>query len=193
MFCSDFQWSLSSSSNASLKTIYPETKQDSCCFLKLPSTTCTWLLLIPLGWRWRWSDLSFTLWPLSGKNFTLPFSCLGSLLQLLWIRLLLLLLQWLQNYTDRGYQGAAEVKHWTGLLLSSSEGSTWVTSCSHPIDHLNFGGPSKSGRQNRVSAYYVSLFLSLFMSLFVMWFVELCLFYCPPSLVWCCVSTAIHS
>lgn len=124
-------------------------------------------------------------------NLTLPSSCRGSLLQLLW--LLLLLLLWLQNYTDRGYQGAAEVKNWNGLLLSSSEGSTWVTSCSHPIVHLNFGGPSKSGWQNRVSAYYVSLFLSLFMSLFVTWFVELCLLCWPPSLVWCCVSAAIYS
>ena len=107
-------------------------------FSQLPSTTCSWLQLIPLGWP-------------GGKLYT-AILCLWSLLFLLWLRLLLLawqgapnlgLLHLLFGWLQFGQR----------ILKGCREGSTWVTS-SHPINHQNIGRPSDSGRYDQEAIHY---------------------------------------
>jgi len=141
---------------------------------------------LTLGWRQRWSRWSFTRGP-EWENFTLPSYCLSSLVSTttsspggattytLWMITKLHL-----QRVSRGYRG----QYWNQLLFSSSEASTWVTSCSHPITHPNCAGPSNSGHMTEFQhlCIVVCIFSHICVSDIVCWTL------CVILLSQCCVT-----
>ena len=174
----------------------PGNKARLMLFSQLPSMTCPWLRLIPLtlGWRWRWSDWSFTLWP-SGKHYTAILMSHVSTTTTMVPLVTATTTTTTWKLHRLRISRAAEVKHWNCFLLLIIWGIILSNIMQPPECSPKLWGRSDSGYMTKFQHIYASMFLCLFMSVFVMWFVELCssIVYCPPRLRCCCVSAVIYS